>query len=184
MVRRPDASSAPATRVRTWAKVGRVNAAAKGCSTRKSKGDGRTGLIRHLPAGGTAILSPISQHLSKRAKVESTVTATRGEHVRIVANSDEPRLQENSTIVDTCGRWRAVVPLIRKQLLSVSVCEITTPTQATALGCAWRKHPSRELIFKGLRTALDAYGSKAVNSKTAGCRFDSCPTCPVSPRFI
>jgi len=33
---------------------------------------------------------------------------------------------------------------------------------------------------RAIWTTLDESGHRAACSKTAGCRFDSCPTCPVS----
>src|SRR6476469_3456655 len=36
----------------------------------------------------------------------------------------------------------------------------------------------------GRKTTMDACGQSAALSKTAGCRFDSCPTCHFQPHFM
>jgi hypothetical protein len=43
----------------------------------------------------------------------------------------------------------------------------------------------RALFGHGSYTLTDTSGRKESGSKTAGCRFDSCPTCqqPLSPEF-
>ena len=38
--------------------------------------------------------------------------------------------------------------------------------------------PLKTADSRGIWTPLDAAGQCAECSKTAGCRFDSCPTCP------
>src|SRR5262249_51004734 len=82
-VRCPAVSSAPVTSVRTDRKVGHVKATAKGGKTRHSRGAGRPSFRRPLPLPGTAIRSPILHGARKWATVESFLTATLTDAVRL-----------------------------------------------------------------------------------------------------
>jgi len=56
-----------------------------------------------------------------------------------------------------------------------------------AVGCSWTSLDDaspRTVDSRPIWTSLDGSGHRAACSKTGGCRFDSCPTCPVNPEFI